>query len=151
LPAEWAAPGGIAHYDTAYVHRFGLSSYDEDPICELFREVGRLVIISLSPSVATLKAQFDRRTRHQRGGKKGSHLLWRDYVRRPVERTFRRLKGIDVREAREFYGEPGWLKRCYDEWNAFAQRLVNDKPASHIMRLVPAPDASGKPSFRLLP
>lgn len=150
LPRDWPAPGGIAHYDTAYVHRFGLSGYEQDPVSELFRSAGQVIAVSICPPAETLQAQFQDRAARHRGAKHVSHLLWKDYVRRPIERAIGRVKGTDPRDATELYRDASWLDRCYDEWAAFAGRLIRGKPGSLLIRLEPCLDDRGNQSFRLI-
>jgi len=149
LPREWPAPGGIAHYDTAYVHRFGLG-YEHDPVSELFLNAGQVIVVSIRPPAETLKAQFEARTARQRAAKKTSHVLWKDHVRRPIERAIGRIKGIDPRDTGELYRDAGWLNRCYDEWTTFAGHLIRGKPGSRLIALEPCLDDRGNQSFRLI-
>ena len=150
LPRDWSAPGGVVHYDTAYIHRFGLTRYEQDPIAELFDTAGRLIIVSISPSAAALKAQFDDRRARQLSDKKPSHLFWKTYVRRPIEKTINRLKRIDPRETRELYQDPEWVNRCTAAWTDFARRLVSRKPGSRLIVLKPVLDTQGNETFGVI-
>lgn len=150
LPRDWSAPGGIAHYDTAYMHRFALTRYEEDPIAPLFEGVGRLTIVSLSLSPEALTAQFDLRRARQVSGKKPSHLLWKKLVRRPAERMLNRMKGVDPRDTRDLYSDPEWLARSTAAWTAFADRLVSTKPKSRLIVLEPVLDAEKRETFRVI-
>ncbi len=150
LPREWTAPGGIAHYDTAYVHRFGLAGYEQDPVYELFRKAGRLVVVSINPPADTLKAQFEGRMARQRSAKKATHLLWKDYVRRPIERALGRIKGVDPLDTGNLYRDSDWVDRCYAEWTAFAKNLIRGKPGSRLITLGPSSDTAGNPAFRVI-
>lgn len=150
LPKVWTAPGGIVHYDTAYIHRFGLGSYHDDPGSELFRRAGRTVVVSIAPSAEQLQGQFEARQAQHRSSKKRSHLLWRDFVRAPVERLFHRLQGVDPHQTGELYEDPDWLSRCYREWDEFVRGIAGTKPGSHLITLEPYIDEKKGPSFRLV-
>jgi hypothetical protein len=147
LPKPWTAPGAVVHYDTAYIHRFGLERYEDDPIHSLFESVGRLVVVSIAPTAETLKAQFAARSERQRSGKKASHLFWKDRVRRPLERVVSSLTGRGPRETGELYQSPEWLRRCYAAWDLYAHRLVEGKPGSSAITLEPAGRAPDGASF----
>ncbi len=150
LPRQWTAPGGIVHYDTAYIHRFGLESYADDPVSGLFRGARQLYSISIAPSAAQLKHQFDLRQSQQRGAKKKSHLMWRDYVRGPLERTLGRLKGVNPRSTGDLYSDPHWLERCYEMWDLYVCQAVSGKEGSRHVTLEPFLDTDGQPRFRIV-
>lgn len=109
LPRNWTAPGAVVHYDTAYIHRFGLTSYDEDPISELFHRARRLIVVSIEPKPEVLKAQFSNRHARHRSQKSSSHLFWRDNVRSPLERLRQRIVGNAMRDTEDLYKDPVWL------------------------------------------
>lgn len=151
LPEPWTAAGGVAHYDTAYIHRFGLDGYEHDPIAELFETVGRLIVISIMPDAAALTAQFDQRITRLNSRKKPSHLLWKQYVRRPLLRLLGDIKGGAPRGTRELYEDPAWIERCHEAWVAYAERLIDSKPGSSHVALEPAVGAEGEETFRPIP
>ncbi|MGQ0671374.1 MAG: hypothetical protein ACT4N2_00635 [Hyphomicrobium sp.] len=150
LPKNWSAPGAVVHYDTAYIHRFGVSRYEDDPVAELFRRAKRAIVVSIAPPADTLTAQYDDRMTRMRGAKKRSHLFWRDHVRAPIERTLVRLKGLEPRETRDLYRDPDWIARCYAEWDQFVRGLVGTKPGSRMLTLEPCAGAERGPSFRIV-
>lgn len=150
LPRDWQAPGAVVHYDTAYIHRFGVTAYEQDPIAGLFRSAGQIVAVSIAPPASALRAQFGNRLARQRGAKKASHLVWKDHVRRPIERALNRLRGLDPRDTGDLYRDAEWLARCYAEWNAYVGRLIAGKPGSRAVTLEPCVDAAGRPSFRVI-
>jgi hypothetical protein len=150
LPKDWRAPGAIAHYDTAYIHRFGLASYQDDPIAPVFERARNLVVVSILPAPHVLNAQFESRLSSLRGKKSASHLFWRDYVRGPVERALNRLRGQNVRATGELYRNAEWLKASYETWETYARGLVAMKPGSRLINLEPCADAEGGQSFRVI-
>lgn len=148
LPHTWTAPGAVVHYDTAYIHRFGLKSYDEDPIAELFHRARRLFVISLEPKSEVLRAQFAERLARHRGKKSPSHLFWRDNVRSPLEKLRQRIKGIAVRDTEELYEDPLWHAVGAKAWNSYIRALVDRKPGSLLLALEPGPEVNGMETFR---
>lgn len=150
LPRDWQARGAIAHYDTAYIHRFGMSGYDADPIAPVFARAAQLIVVSILPAPAVLNAQFDTRLQAQRGKKSASHLFWRDHVRAPLEKLLQRLKGQDVRATGELYRNEEWLKGSYEAWERYARGLVTAKPGSRLITLEPCTEEGAGQNFRVV-
>lgn len=154
LPRTWTEPGGVVHYDTAYVHRFGqppafLARYEDDPGTELFGLVARICAVSISPSADVLDRQFTQRLTRHRESKAASHLFWRDYVRGPGEQLIGRLKGVNARDTAALYRDPDWLARCYAAWASFVTVLIASKPGSRHVVLEPTGGGSGA-EFRVV-
>jgi hypothetical protein len=149
VPKEWSAPGGVVHYDTAYMHRFGLTRYEQDPIAELLSHVARLVIVDIRPSGSTLKRQYADRLKTQRQRKRASHLFWRDRVRGPIERLLYRLRGVDPKLTADLYDQAGWLESTYAEWDRYKSQLIEGRPGSLVISVAPDEGAE-KPSFRVI-
>lgn len=150
LPKPWTSPGGVVHYDTAFIHRFGLAGYHDDPSADLFRRAAGAVVVSISPSADQLKIQFAAREAQRRGSKKRSHLFWKDNIRRPIERLLYRLKGQNPSATGDLYDDPAWLSRCTEAWAHFATGIFGAKSGSRLITLEPYLDAEKGPSFRIV-
>ena len=151
LPKSWTADGGIVHYDTAYIHRFGLAGYDDDPSSDIFRRARRLIVISIVLSAGQLKDQFEARQAQHRHAKRKSHLFWRDHVRAPLERLFFRLKGLNPQATGDLYRNPAWLEGCYTEWDRFVGKAIAGIPGSRHVVLEPYAGPNQEPRFRIVP
>lgn len=143
--------GVILHYDIAYIHRFALPGYASDPAAALFELGDPLDVVLIKPDLARLTAQHASRRAAHRRAKGKARLLWGDWVRRPLRRALLRLRGHPAVDTEVLYGDPDWLRRCYDAWRDHVLALVAGRPAARFIEVEPVVTPDGAPGFRLLP
>lgn len=152
LDAALAAAGdqAILHYDIAYIHRFALPGYANDPAAQLFQLGDRLDVVLVTPDADNLKQQFFARQQAQQRRKSLARRLWGDWVRRPLRRGLLRLRGRPARDTADLYLSADWLRSCYAGWREFVLGLIADRPGARFIEVAPTGSRPDRPGFRLV-
>lgn len=151
LGAVGPAEGAIVHYDIAYIHRFALATYENDPASQLFASASGLCSVLVKTDLDRLCHQHETRHRSQMRSKSKAEILWGDWVRRPLRNLYYRLNGQPVVSTQALYLTPDFLTSCYAAWESYVRRLALAKPASKVLTVAPDDGSGEAPAFRIVP
>jgi hypothetical protein len=139
--AATGAAGVIFHYDTLVIHRLGIGSYECDPVFTLLDGTTRITIVNIHPPPETLVLQYEARQHIKqylkRVWKGRARLIWGKAVRTPLRVLGHWVGMARMVEPSHLYGDKAQIQRCYQEWDAFARRLVDGKPSARLLYVEP--------------
>jgi hypothetical protein len=136
----------IFHYDITFVHRRALG-YAQDPFCKRLASARELPIIYIKPDLHQLLRQYDGRLEAHRATKSRPHLIWADWVRMPMKRAALRREGLPTADVADLYRSPGFLQKCYAEWEAYVSQLRQPGATLRFHVLRPDLTSTQQPSF----
>ena len=140
----------IKHYDIVSPHRRGIKEFSKDPALNILRRSQAPFVVVISVSQAQLSDQFGKRLQQQLKEKSALRRLWREWVRLPLRRALIRLNLASSRQATvDFYRDPEWVSRCFQDWEAYLVALQTEKPNARLIRITPYLDDNNRPAFRL--
>ena len=140
--------GIILHYDTFFIHRMGLESYQQDPVSDLLFASQKLTVICIEPDPDALRLQFDRRFKEHLGKKKLGSRLWARFGRMPLKRLKYRVLGLGMPETGLLYQDPEKIETCYRNWKNFLDELKAEIPETEIFYFRPDPKRSSQRTKR---
>jgi|GEM_PF-1929155 len=142
--------GVLAHYDIVFIHRHGVSDYEDDPALRLLAEAGPMVTVLVRPNPAQLREQYaDRLQRLQAGKSRGSRWSTR-WLRGPLRRMRAFLWGRPRMATSDWYLQESALDEAYLRWECFCRNLVSLHPESEALCVEPISSVGVPPAFRLL-
>lgn len=143
--AEW-----LVHYDIVFIHCYGITSYENDPIMDLLISAEVLDVVFVKPACDVLLTQFhERKIRHHHTKSKAS-LIWGRWFRRPLRRALAPWTGKPVLTTVELYGRPHWLESCYQQWESFCHNLIAHHPNARLSVVEPFSATEHAANFRLV-
>lgn len=137
----------IYHYDIAFIHRFAISAYEQDPFCSTLKDAPLLDIIYVRPDLTSLLKQYRLRRQNNRAARSWLRRFWHYSVRQPLKRIKLRKNGLPAIDADDLYCLPGFLSSCYRGWERFLDDVANANPQSRLLVVRPQTDPSGNPTF----
>jgi hypothetical protein len=140
------APGALVHYDIVFIHRYGISRYEDDPALAMLDDARSLHVVFVRPESGVVSAQFlERQNRHRQTKSKAS-LLWSRFFRLPARRLLSPLTGRTTLSTENIYRDDKWLAAIYVQWETFIHRLVAQHPDAKLTIVEPSGEAQ---EFRL--
>ncbi|MFN3745566.1 MAG: hypothetical protein ACK4TL_12750 [Hyphomicrobiaceae bacterium] len=141
----------VAHYDTTYIIQRQLSAHEEDYAAEFFRPFVSLTIVSIETDIERLRKQVNKRRTTREKSRSLPRRLWARHVREPVRRQICRLSRAagSARDA-DRYADPSHVETYLERWGMYMRSLVDGKPGACILRVEPAQDPNGQPTFQLV-
>lgn len=119
----------IYHYDIAFIHRFAISAYEQDPFCSTLKDAPLLDIIYVRPDLTSLLKQYRLRRQNNRAARSWLRRFWHYSVRQPLKRIKLRKNGLPAIDADDLYCLPGFSEFLLSRLGTFSRRRGECQPA----------------------
>jgi hypothetical protein len=136
----------ILHYDIAARPR-RQESHVDDPVLAGVPAAKRLTVVDIRPGRERLLNQLSFRAAEAEARRGILSRLWRGAGLHDARhfRKLRRRRGLPTKAS--LYGEERWLETLYERWDGFLEATLAERGEGSIVRVQPAPDGAGNPSF----
>ncbi len=113
----------LFHYDSAFIQRFGLRDYDDDPVFRVFDRAEQCTVIVIAPPPNRLLSQLSAREAARLRRRGYADLLWARYVRKPIWRLTMRLWWKQAIDTFDLFRDEPSIERSFEKWYRYVERL----------------------------